>query len=91
MARKRIFLDECNSNLGHVFAPKDHVYTAKDFGITGKDDLKAIDVAVEGRRLTLLATVAFAGRENQIRRGPAPPAPLAIGRFFEGTRLTFSR
>ena len=35
MPKKRIFLDECNGdlNLRRVFAPKDHVFTAEDFGI----------------------------------------------------------
>ncbi len=47
MARKRIFLDECNSDLGHVFAPKDHVFTAKHFGILGKADPRAIDAVVK--------------------------------------------
>jgi hypothetical protein len=47
MARKRIFLDECNNDLRPVFGPKKHVYTAKDFRITGKEDLKAIDAAVQ--------------------------------------------
>jgi predicted nuclease of predicted toxin-antitoxin system len=47
MARKRIFLDECNSDLRSVFGSKDHVYTAKDFGMTGKEDPKAIDAAVQ--------------------------------------------
>jgi hypothetical protein len=33
MARKRISLDECCEDLGRVFGPKDHVYTARDFGM----------------------------------------------------------
>jgi hypothetical protein len=36
VARKRVLLDECNTDLGHVFGPKDHVFTARDFGIAGK-------------------------------------------------------
>jgi hypothetical protein len=55
MARKRVFLDECNSDLGHVFGPKDHVYTARDFGIAGKEDSRAIDEAV--RRKCSIVTV----------------------------------
>jgi hypothetical protein len=55
MARKRIFLDECNSDLGSVFARKDHVHTTKDFGISGKEDTRAIDEAV--RRKCTIVTV----------------------------------
>jgi len=53
MARKRIFLDECNSELGCVFNQKDHVYTAVDFGIRGKEDPRAIDEAVK-RKCTIV-------------------------------------
>ncbi len=53
MARKRIFLDECNGELGCVFGPKDHIHTAKDFGISGKEDTRAIDEAVK-RKCTIV-------------------------------------
>jgi hypothetical protein len=71
MARKRIFLDECNSDLGHVFAPKDHVYTAKDFGITGKEDLKAIDAAVKKKCSIVTVNKDFLDyyRDHPMRKG----------------------
>ena len=71
MARKRVFLDECNSDLGHVFAPKDHVYTAKDFGIAGKDDLKAIDVAVNKKCSIVTVNKDFLDyyRDHPMRKG----------------------
>jgi hypothetical protein len=40
MARKRVFLDECVSDLGRVFGPKAHVYTARDLGVAGEGDLR---------------------------------------------------
>jgi hypothetical protein len=55
MAKKRVFLDECNSDLGHVFGPKDHLYTARIFGIAGKEDTRVIDEAV--KRKCLIVTV----------------------------------
>ncbi len=57
MARKRVFLDECSGDLGHVFGSKDHVYTAKDFGFAGKgkEDTRVIDEAV--KRKSLIVTV----------------------------------
>ena len=71
MARKRVFLDECNSDLGHVFGPKDHVYKAKDFGIAGEEDTRVIDEAV--RRKCLIVTVnkdfVYYYRNHKMRTG----------------------
>ncbi len=49
--KKRVFLDECcsDSNLGSVFGPKAHVYTAKDLGVAKKQDPTVIDRAVKKR------------------------------------------
>jgi hypothetical protein len=71
MARKRIFLDECNSDLGHVFGPKDHVYTAKDFGISGKEDPRAIDAAVKKKCSIVTVNKDFLDyyRDHPMRKG----------------------
>ena len=71
MARKRIFLDECNSDLGHVFGPKDHVYTARDFGIAGKKDTRAIDEAVKRKCLIVTVNRDFLDyyRDHPMRKG----------------------
>ncbi len=45
MAKKRVFLDECVSDLGHVFGAKAHVYTARDLGVRGKEDTRVIEKA----------------------------------------------
>jgi len=71
MARKRIFLDECNSDLGHVFGTKDHVYTAKDFGISGKEDPRAIDAAVKRKCSIVTVNRDFLDfyRDHPMRKG----------------------
>jgi hypothetical protein len=71
MARKRIFLDECNSDLAHVFGPKDHVYTARDFGISGKKDPRAIDAAVKRKCLIVTVNKDFLDyyRDHPMRKG----------------------
>jgi len=45
MAKKRVFLDECNSDLRRVFSAKAHVYTARDLGVAGKEDTRVIEMA----------------------------------------------
>jgi hypothetical protein len=55
MAKKRVFLDECNQDLGHVFGGKAIVYTARDLGATGKEDTRVIDMAF--KRKCLIVTV----------------------------------
>lgn len=57
MAKKRVFLDECCSedDLKGCFPSKSHVYTARDFGISGKEDPTVIDYAI--RRGCLIITV----------------------------------
>jgi hypothetical protein len=69
---KYIFIsDECNSDLRPVFGPKDHVYTAKDFGITGKEDLKAIDAAVQKKCSIVTVNKDFLDyyRDHPMRKG----------------------
>lgn len=55
MAKKRVFLDECCSELGNIFPAKTHVYTAQSLGVTGKEDTRVIDEAV--KRKCLIVTV----------------------------------
>jgi hypothetical protein len=71
MARKRVFLDECNSDLGHVFGPKDHVYTARDFGIVGEEDTRVIDEAVKRKCLIVTVNKDFVQyyRHHKMRTG----------------------
>jgi hypothetical protein len=71
MARKRIFLDECNSDLGRVFGPKDHTHTAKDFGINGKEDTRAIDEAVKRKCTIVTVNKDFVQyyRDHPMRQG----------------------
>ena len=71
MARKRIFLDECCSDLRSVFGPKDHVYTARDFGIAGKEDSPVIDEAVKRKCTIVTVNKDFLTyyRDHPMRRG----------------------
>lgn len=71
MARKRVFLDECNRDLGHVFGPKDHVYTANAFGIAGQEDTRVIDEAVRRKCLIVTVNKDFVEyyRRHPMRRG----------------------
>jgi hypothetical protein len=71
MARKRVFLDECNGDLGYVFSPKDHVYTVRDFGIAGKEDTRAIDEAVKRKCLIVTVNKDFVEyyRNHPMRKG----------------------
>lgn len=48
MARKRVFFDECvgGADLEKVFGNKAHVYTARDLGVSGREDIGVIDRAV---------------------------------------------
>jgi len=57
--KKRIFLDECCSDLGSVFGPKAHVYTAKDLGVTGKEDVSVIEKAFDKKCLIVTANKDF--------------------------------
>jgi hypothetical protein len=54
-----------------VFGPKDHVYTAKDFGITGKEDPKAIDAAVQKKCSIVTVNKDFLDyyRDHPMRKG----------------------
>ena len=73
MPKKRIFLDECNGdpNLRRVFAPKDHVFTAEDFGIRGKKDPKVIDAAVKEKCTIVTVNKDFVDyyRSHPMRKG----------------------
>ena len=66
-----MFLDECNGDLGHVFGPRDHVYTARDFGVTGREDLRVIDEAVKRKCLIVTVNKDFLPyyRHHPMRRG----------------------
>jgi len=59
MARKRVFLDECVSDLGHVFGPKAHVYTARDLGVAGKEDTRVIEMAFKLKCLIVTVNKDF--------------------------------
>jgi predicted nuclease of predicted toxin-antitoxin system len=59
MARKRVFLDECVSDLGHVFGLKAHVYTAHDLGMTGKEDTRVIEMAFKLKCLIVTVNKDF--------------------------------
>ncbi|MFZ3213419.1 MAG: DUF5615 family PIN-like protein [Terriglobales bacterium] len=71
MARKRVFLDECNSDLRHVFGPKDHVYTARSLGIAGKEDTRVIDEAIKCKCLIITVNKDFVQyyRDHPMRKG----------------------
>jgi hypothetical protein len=59
MAKKRVFLDECVSDLAHVFGPKAHVYTARDLGVTGKEDTRVIEAAFRLKCLVVTVNKDF--------------------------------
>ena len=59
MAKKRVFLDECCSDLGPVFGRKAHVYTAKQLGVTGKEDTRVIDKAFRSKCLIVTVNRDF--------------------------------
>jgi predicted nuclease of predicted toxin-antitoxin system len=80
MAKKRVFLDECcGEDLKTCFPPKAHVYTAKDLGVTGKEDTKVIDKAIARGCLIVTVNKDFLDyyRIHPSRRGKN-------GRFFFG-------
>jgi len=71
MPKKRIFLDECNSDLGHVFGAKAHIYTARSLGVTGAEDTRVIDEAVKKKCLIVTVNKDFVDyyREHPRRKG----------------------
>ena len=79
MAKKRIFLDECCSELRSVFGAKAHVYTAQDLGVVGKEDTQVINKAVASKCLIVTVNKDFVDyyREHPRRRGKH-------GSFFYG-------
>jgi hypothetical protein len=54
-----------------VFGPKDHVFTAEDFGIRGKKDPKVIDAAVEKKCTIVTVNKDFVDyyRDHPMRKG----------------------
>ena len=72
MARKRVFLDEhLDRALGDCFGKKAHVYTARDLGVSGVDDLSVIDRAVRKKCLIVTANKDFVDyyRNHRLRKG----------------------
>jgi predicted nuclease of predicted toxin-antitoxin system len=67
-----VFLDEClgREELGHLFGSKAHVYTARDLGVTGKEDVRVIDSAVAKKCLIVTVNKDFVEyyRKHQRRR-----------------------
>ena len=81
MAKKRVFLDECcgEEDLANCFPSKAHVYRAKDFGVSGKEDPTVIDHAIKRRCLIITVNKDFIDyyRNHTFRKGKK-------GRFFYG-------
>jgi hypothetical protein len=72
MAKKRVFLDEqLEHELRTVFGPKAHVYTAKDFKVTGTQDPRVIDKAVRAKCLIVTADKNFVQyyKNHPLRKG----------------------
>jgi len=72
MAKKRVFLDECcGEDLRSCFPPKAHVFTAKDLGVTGKEDTKVIDKAITRHCLIVTVNKDFLDyyRSHPLRQG----------------------
>ena len=71
MAKKRIFLDENVSDLGHVFGARAHIYTARDLGVTGKEDTRVIDKAFKRKCLIVTKNKDFLNyyRNHPRRKG----------------------
>ena len=59
VAKKRVFLDECVSDLGHVFGAKAHVYKARDLGVNGKEDTRVIETAFQLKCLIVTVNKDF--------------------------------
>src|SRR5215467_12841380 len=79
MAKKRVFLDECCSDLGNIFPAKTHVYTAQSLGVTGEEDTRVIDEAVKKKCLIVTVNKDFVDyyRNHPRRKGKN-------GTFFYG-------
>lgn len=92
MARKRVFLDEClDPDLARVFGPKDHVYTARDLGVTGKQDTTVIDKAVRRKCLIVTCNKDFVRyyRRHPLRQGSR--LPFFYGMIFLGPTRILTR
>lgn len=61
MAKKRVFLDECvgREELAGLFGRKAHIYTARDLGVTGKEDTTVITRAIEKKCLIVTVNKDF--------------------------------
>jgi len=81
MAKKRVFLDECcgEDDLKDCFPSKAHVYRAKDFGVSGKEDPAVIDHAIKRGCLIITVNKDFIDyyRNHTFRKGKN-------GTFFYG-------
>lgn len=90
MAKKRVFLDEClgREELGGLFGAKSHVYTAKDLGVTGKEDTRVITQAVHKKCLIITVNKDFVDfyKDHPERKGS-----FFYGLIFLGPSKTLSR
>lgn len=81
LAKKRVFLDECcgEDDLKDCFPTKAHVYGAKDFGVSGKEDPTVIDHAIKRGCLIITVNKDFIDyyRNHALRKGKN-------GTFFYG-------
>jgi predicted nuclease of predicted toxin-antitoxin system len=61
MAKKRVFLYECvgHDELAGLFGRKAHTYTARDLGVTGKEDTTVITRAIEKKCLIVTVNKDF--------------------------------
>jgi hypothetical protein len=72
MAKKRVFLDECcRDDLRACFPQKAHVYTARNLGVSGKEDTSVIDKAITKRCVIVTVNKDFLDyyRDNPSRKG----------------------
>jgi hypothetical protein len=90
MAKKRVFLDEClgREELGHLFGNKAHVYSARDLGVTGKEDIRVIDGAVAKKCLIVTVNKDFL---DYYRNHPRRHGTFFYGLIFLRPSKTLSR
>lgn len=90
MAKKRVFLDEClgREELESAFGAKAHVYTAKDLGVRGKEDIRVIDAAVAKKCLIVTVNKDFL---DYYRNHPRRRGTFFYGLIFLRPSKTLSR
>ncbi len=90
VAKKRVFLDEClgREELGNLFGSKAHVYTAKDLGVTGKEDTRVIRGAVDKKCLIITVNKDFV---DYYKNHPYRKGSFFYGLIFLGPSKTLSR